>query len=132
MPTLTHPPTLTNTLFPTFYIKGDVSTSRSFLQNTRVFTLAESLGAVESLAELPALMTHAGLTPEDRAELGITDTLVRLSVGIEEEEDIIADLAQALEKAVCGFLSVSLSFSRVSLSFPRSLSFPPRGADSRG
>ena len=64
--------------------------------STRLFTLAESLGGVESLIELPALMTHASLPPERRAEIGIDDGLIRLSVGIEEPEDLIADLEQAL------------------------------------
>ncbi len=66
-----------------------------FLEKVRVFTLAESLGGVESLANHPALMTHASIPAEKRAELGITDDLVRLSVGIEDAEDLIADLEQA-------------------------------------
>jgi cystathionine gamma-lyase len=61
-----------------------------------VFALAESLGGVESLIELPAIMTHASLPPENRAALGIGDGLVRLSVGVEDEADLIADLAAAL------------------------------------
>lgn len=66
-----------------------------FLENIKVFTLAESLGGVESLANLPALMTHASIPEEKRTVLGITDDLVRLSVGIEDAEDLIADLEQA-------------------------------------
>ncbi len=66
-----------------------------FLENIKVFTLAESLGGVESLANLPALMTHASIPEHKRAELGITYDLVRLSVGIEDAEDLIADLEQA-------------------------------------
>lgn len=66
-----------------------------FLENIKVFTLAESLGGVESLANLPALMTHASIPEEKRAALGITDDLVRLSVGIEDDDDLIADLEQA-------------------------------------
>lgn len=66
-----------------------------FLENIKVFTLAESLGGVESLANLPALMTHASIPEDKRAVLGITDDLVRLSVGIEDAEDLIADLEQA-------------------------------------
>lgn len=66
-----------------------------FLETIKVFTLAESLGGVESLANLPALMTHASIPEEKRAALGITDDLVRLSVGIEDAEDLIADLEQA-------------------------------------
>lgn len=67
----------------------------SFLEKLKVFTLAESLGGVESLANHPALMTHASIPEEKRAELGITDDLVRLSVGIEDEEDLNADLKKA-------------------------------------
>ena len=63
----------------------------------RVFTCAESLGAVESLAESPAIMTHASVPPEQKALLGISDSLVRLSVGVEDVADILADLRQALE-----------------------------------
>ena len=66
-----------------------------FLEKVKVFTLAESLGGVESLANHPALMTHASIPAEKRAELGITDDLVRLSVGIEDEADLIADLEKA-------------------------------------
>ena len=66
-----------------------------FLENIKVFTLAESLGGVESLANLPAMMTHASIPADKRAVLGITDDLVRLSVGIEDAEDLIADLEQA-------------------------------------
>ncbi len=68
-----------------------------FLENLKVFTLAESLGGVESLANHPAMMTHASIPAEKRAELGITDDLVRLSAGIEDIEDLIADLEQALK-----------------------------------
>ncbi|RXW20209.1 hypothetical protein EST38_g5664 [Candolleomyces aberdarensis] len=71
----------------------------AFLTSTRLFTLAESLGGVESLAEHPASMTHAGIPKEEREELGITDGLVRLSVGIEDVEDLIEDVRQALEKS---------------------------------
>lgn len=74
---------------------GAKEDSIKFLENLKVFTLAESLGGVESLANHPALMTHASIPAEKRAELGITDDLVRLSVGIEDAEDLIADLEQA-------------------------------------
>ncbi|RZJ76475.1 MAG: cystathionine gamma-synthase [Flavobacterium sp.] len=67
-----------------------------FLENLKVFTLAESLGGVESLANHPALMTHASIPEDKRKEIGISDDLVRLSVGIEDIEDLIADLEQAL------------------------------------
>lgn len=62
-----------------------------------LFALAESLGGVESLIELPSLMTHASVAKEVREQIGITDTLVRVSVGIEDVEDLIADLKKALE-----------------------------------
>jgi len=70
--------------------------ARDFLAALRVFTCAESLGGVESLAEHPAIMTHASIPPERRKALGIDDGLVRLSVGIEHADDLIADLEQAL------------------------------------
>lgn len=75
---------------------GSGEHARQVVQRTRLFTLAESLGGVESLIELPAPMTHASLPPEVRAELGITDGLIRLSVGIEDPADLLADLEQAL------------------------------------
>jgi cystathionine beta-lyase/cystathionine gamma-synthase len=68
----------------------------SFLERLRVFTLAESLGAVESLAESPALMTHASIPEEMRTRVGVSDGLLRLSVGIEDVDDLVADLGQAL------------------------------------
>ena len=77
-------------------IRGGVDAARRFLERCEVFALAESLGGVESLIELPAIMTHASLPPENRAALGIGDGLVRLSVGVEDEADLIADLAAAL------------------------------------
>jgi cystathionine gamma-lyase len=80
----------------TFFIKGGLAESRRFLERLRLFTLAESLGGVESLVDHPAIMTHASVPPEMRAKLGITDTLVRLSIGIEETADLLADLEQAL------------------------------------
>ncbi len=83
----------------TFYVRGGIAAARAFLESVRIFTCAESLGAVESLAESPAVMTHASVPPEVRAALGISDSLVRLSVGIEGVEDLRADLAQALAKA---------------------------------
>jgi cystathionine gamma-lyase len=70
--------------------------ARAFLKSLRVFTCAESLGGVESLAEHPAIMTHASIPPERRRALGIGDGLIRLSVGIEHADDLIADLEQAL------------------------------------
>lgn len=83
----------------TFYLKGDIDNARSFLESVKVFALAESLGGVESLIEHPAIMTHASVPPENRKKLGIDDNLVRLSVGIESQEDLINDLKAALVKA---------------------------------
>ncbi|XP_036612012.1 cystathionine gamma-lyase [Trichosurus vulpecula] len=83
----------------TFYIKGELAHAEAFLKNLKIFTLAESLGGYESLAELPALMTHASVPKEDREELGISDTLIRLSVGLEDIEDLLEDLDQALKAA---------------------------------
>ena len=80
----------------TFFIKGDLAAARSFLERCRVFALAESLGGVESLVDHPAIMTHASVPEERRRELGISDQLIRLSVGIEGVDDLIADLEQAL------------------------------------
>jgi cystathionine beta-lyase/cystathionine gamma-synthase len=77
-------------------LAGTLDDARRFLERCRLFALAESLGGVESLIEHPALMTHASVPPEVRAKLGINDTLVRLSVGIEDSDDLIADLAAAL------------------------------------
>jgi cystathionine beta-lyase len=77
---------------------GSLENARAVLEGCRLLTLAESLGAVESLISHPATMTHASVLPETRRRLGITDGLVRVSVGIEDTEDIIADLDQALGK----------------------------------
>ncbi|MCB0323654.1 MAG: cystathionine gamma-synthase [Bdellovibrionales bacterium] len=79
------------------YLEGGLSRARKFLESVRLFTLAESLGGVESLIEHPAIMTHASIPAEIRASLGISDSLVRLSVGIEDIDDLIADLRQALD-----------------------------------
>ena len=80
----------------TFFVKGGLSATKRVLERTQLFTLAESLGGVESLIEHPAIMTHASIPPEQRARIGISDELVRLSVGIEDAADLIADLEQAL------------------------------------
>jgi cystathionine gamma-lyase len=80
----------------TAVIAGGLDAARRFLERVEIFALAESLGGVESLVEHPAIMTHASLPEEKRAELGISDGLVRLSVGIESVDDLIADLDQAL------------------------------------
>jgi cystathionine gamma-lyase len=81
----------------TIQLKGGLDESRRFLERCRVFALAESLGGVESLIEHPAIMTHASLPREQREQLGIADNLVRLSVGVEDAEDLIEDLKQALD-----------------------------------
>jgi cystathionine gamma-lyase len=80
----------------TIEIKGGLAEARRFLERVEIFALAESLGGVESLTEHPAIMTHASLPPERRAALGISDALVRLSVGVEDAADLLADLDQAL------------------------------------
>lgn len=80
----------------TFFLKGGLTDARRFLERLEVFTLAESLGGVESLVDHPAIMTHASVPPETRAKLGISDSLVRLSIGIEDTDDLVADLASAL------------------------------------
>ena len=80
----------------TAILKGGLEESRRFLERVELFSLAESLGGVESLIEHPAIMTHASIPAEIRKELGISDSLVRLSVGVEDADDLIADLAQAL------------------------------------
>ncbi len=82
-----------------FEIKGDVGTVKTFMNRLRLFTVAESLGAVESLAGQPATMSHSSVPPDVRREMGIKDTLVRLSIGIEGLEDLVADLDQALKGA---------------------------------
>lgn len=78
-------------------LRGDLAEVTRFLTRCQVFVLAESLGGVESLIEHPAIMTHASVPPEVRRDLSIDDGLVRLSVGIEDVEDLVADLARALE-----------------------------------
>jgi len=80
----------------TFFIKGGLDEARIFLERCKIFALAESLGGVESLVDHPAIMTHASVPAEQRAALGISDQLIRLSVGIEDVEDLIGDLDQAL------------------------------------
>jgi cystathionine gamma-lyase len=81
----------------TFFVKGNLENARKFLESVRVFALAESLGGVESLVDHPAIMTHASIPAETRKSLGITDNLVRLSVGIEALADLKEDLDNALK-----------------------------------
>ena len=82
-------------------LEGGLPAVRAFLEGLECFTLAESLGGVESLVAHPATMTHAAMSPEVRAKAGIGDGLLRLSVGIEHSDDLVADLAAALERASC-------------------------------
>ena len=81
----------------TFFIRGGLNEAKTFLEQVQIFTLAESLGGVESLIEHPALMTHASIPSETRKILGIHDNLIRISVGIEDVRDLIKDLEQALK-----------------------------------
>lgn len=83
-----------------FRIKGGKAAAERFCQLTKVFTLAESLGGVESLCEVPAAMTHAGIPKEAREATGIFDDLIRLSCGIEESEDLVEDVVTAVNNAV--------------------------------
>ena len=78
------------------FLDGDIDSARRFLEAVEIFALAESLGGVESLIEHPAIMTHASIPAENRQKLGIHDNFVRISVGIEDSDDLIADLEQAL------------------------------------
>ena len=86
-----------------FVLRGEgratLRRAERFLKALRIFTCAESLGGVESLAEHPAIMTHASIPPDRRRALGIGDGLIRLSVGIEHVDDLLADLEQAFRKA---------------------------------
>lgn len=82
----------------TFFIKGGLPAARHFLESVQVFALAESLGGVESLIEHPAIMTHASVPAEQRKILGIDDSLIRLSVGVEDCDDLISDLKQAFDQ----------------------------------
>ncbi|XP_066479526.1 cystathionine gamma-lyase-like isoform X1 [Tiliqua scincoides] len=83
-----------------FYIKGNLEHASKFLRSLKLFTLADSLGGYESLAEHPAIMTHASVPKEAREALGISDTLIRMSIGLEDLEDLLEDLDQALKAAV--------------------------------
>jgi cystathionine gamma-lyase len=83
----------------TFFLKGDIKKCNKFLSSLKVFSLAESLGGVESLIESPAIMTHASIPKAVRESIGLTDNLIRLSVGIEDIEDILADLEAGFKAA---------------------------------
>ena len=80
-------------------LEGSLDHARRFLGALRIFTLAESLGGVESLVEIPALMTHASIPRERRETLGITDSLIRLSIGLEHVDDLWGDLEGGLDAA---------------------------------
>ncbi|MEA2782625.1 MAG: cystathionine gamma-lyase, partial [Rhodospirillaceae bacterium] len=77
-------------------LKGGIPEARRFLERCEIFALAESLGGVESLVEHPGIMTHSSVAPEVRAALGIGDGLIRFSVGVEDEADLLAELTAAL------------------------------------
>ncbi|KAK8056262.1 cystathionine gamma-lyase [Apiospora rasikravindrae] len=85
-----------------FRIKGGHAAAERFCRLTKIYTLAESLGGIESLVELPSAMTHAGIPKDQREAVGVFDDLVRISSGIEEADDLVRDVQQALEKAVLG------------------------------
>ncbi|KAK4545626.1 cystathionine gamma-lyase cys3 [Oleoguttula mirabilis] len=85
-----------------FRVKGGKEAAERFCQATHIFTLAESLGGVESLVEVPASMTHMGIPREQREAAGVFDDLVRISCGVEDGVDLVADVRQALEKVVVG------------------------------
>ncbi len=76
---------------------GDMELAKKLLKNVKIFTLGESLGGVESLINHPASMTHASVPKKDREAMGLTDSLVRFSVGIEDVEDLIEDIKQAIK-----------------------------------
>ena len=79
-----------------FRMKGGYKSASKFLESLKLFTLGESLGGVESLAEHPSRMTHASVPPRERRRLGVTDDLIRLSVGVEDAEDLVEDVQRAL------------------------------------
>ncbi|UCF63974.1 MAG: PLP-dependent transferase [bacterium] len=81
-----------------FELQGDLKTAKKFVESTRYFALAESLGGVESLIELPALMTHASVPEAERRKIGLSETLIRISVGIEHADDLLEDLDNAFKK----------------------------------
>ncbi|KEF63523.1 cystathionine gamma-lyase [Exophiala aquamarina CBS 119918] len=85
-----------------FRIKGGHAAAERFCQSTKIFTLAESLGGVESLCEVPSAMTHAGIPQQQREAIGVFDDLIRLSCGVEDAADLRKDVLQAVEKAVVG------------------------------
>jgi cystathionine beta-lyase/cystathionine gamma-synthase len=116
----------------TFEVRGGAAVGREAMRSVRLCSLAENLGAVETLITHPATMTHASLTEDERDALGIGAGLIRLSVGLEDAEDIIADLAQAIDCAVAIAQASGTKTSRVELDEDASLYFSPKNdADSR-
>ena len=81
-----------------FELDGDIKDAKMFVENLKYFSLAESLGGVESLIELPAIMTHASVPKEERERIGLVDALIRVSVGIENVDDLMEDLENAFRK----------------------------------
>ncbi|MFZ8953351.1 MAG: PLP-dependent transferase, partial [Gammaproteobacteria bacterium] len=79
-----------------FIVKGDLNTGKKFADNLKLCLLAENLGSVETLVTHPASMTHGYLTQDERQSIGITDSLIRMSVGIEDPEDLLNDIKQSL------------------------------------
>ncbi len=82
-----------------FYLKADITKTKAFLESCQIFSLAESLGGVESLIEHPAIMTHGSIDKSLRENLGILDNFIRVSVGIEDLDDLIDDLNNAFKEA---------------------------------
>lgn len=87
-----------------FRIKGGQAAAHAFCKHTKIFTLAESLGGVESLCEVPSSMTHAGIPKDQREAAGVFDDLVRVSCGVEDAEDLKDDVLRALEMAVASVI----------------------------
>jgi cystathionine beta-lyase/cystathionine gamma-synthase len=95
-----------------FEVAGSGDDARRLSESLRLFTLAPSLGGVESLVSIPVLTSHAMISAEQRQKMGVTDQLIRLSVGIENTDDLIADLEQALAKSVPATLNLATPLSR--------------------
>jgi cystathionine gamma-synthase len=95
-----------------FEVAGSSDDARRLSESLRLFTLAPSLGGVESLVSIPVLTSHAMISAEQRQKMGVTDQLIRLSVGIENTDDLIADLEQALAKSVPATLNLATPLSR--------------------
>ena len=81
-----------------FELDGNIKDAKRFVEGLKYFALAESLGGVESLIELPAVMTHASVPPEERRKIGLADGLIRISAGIENGDDLLEDLEGAFQK----------------------------------